>query len=155
MIHVPFIAHFPGCEPETVDQQISWLDMYPTLLEMLEITIEKPVFDGRSIAPLFIGESIDNSVRYYSRAFGDKLKFTLRGSRFKYIHNDGVDLLFDLVEDPDELNNIAASYPALTATLRQRGLLLVAANTARSGGTTEVELTPDEERELKNLGYLQ
>ena len=40
----------------------------------------------------------------------------IRDDRYKYVHFAGLpELLFDLVEDPAELNNIAADSPALVA----------------------------------------
>jgi len=40
--------------------------------------------------------------------------------------------------------------------MRQRGMLTIAANAALRGDQgLEVELTPEDEKELRNLGYLQ
>jgi arylsulfatase A-like enzyme len=156
MIRVPFIVHVPGAEPAVIEQQVGLIDIFPTLAEMLDLRVDDSAFEGRSIAPLLNGVQQSPARFYYSRAFGDKLKFTLRGEQYKYIYQDGVDLLFDLQQDPHEQNNIAGKLPVLAASMRQRGLLLVATNSAkRAESGDEVELKPEEEEELRNLGYLQ
>lgn len=154
MIRVPLIIRGPGIGAAHIGGQVGLVDFFPTLDELFGLTAAVE-FDGTSFAGELFDVRRPSTETYYSRAYGDRLKFTLRGERFKYHYIDQADFLYDLSTDPGERTNLASSRPALTAMLRQRGLLLVSTNTARSGAGSMVELTRDEEEELRNLGYLQ
>ena len=161
MIRVPLIVRIPGVEPRRVEQQVGLVDIFPTLRELFNLEVEETGFQGRSLAALFTGGEQTSGSYYYSRAVDnalgidiDRIRFSLRGERYKYIFNDFVEELYDLLNDPAESENIAGRFPVLASTLRQRGMLLIATASELAGGE-EVELLEDEEEELRNLGYLQ
>ncbi len=156
MIRIPLIVRVPGVEPREVEQQVGLVDFFPTLVELLDLETEATHFDGRSIAPMLAGREQEPTDYYYARATSTKLIFTLRGERYKYVFDDYREALFDLATDPNEIRDISADHPVLATYLRQRGLFMVASNAAlRTDEGKEVKLTPEEERELRNLGYLQ
>lgn len=157
MIRVPLIVHFPGVQPRVEEQLVGLIDILPTLVELFDLPVESVQFDGRSFAPLLLGRELQPADYYYCRA-ADKggLKFCLRGQRFKYMHDGPRMEFYDLEGDPRETDNIIGRYPATAASLRLRGLMMIKAREALRGGEgEEVELTDEELRELRNLGYLQ
>jgi arylsulfatase A-like enzyme len=154
MIRVPLIVRGHGVRAHEVSRQVGLVDLFPTMDELFNLA-SGVNFDGASFAASLGGDTELLTGAYYARAYGPRLKFTLRGERFKYQYIDHADFLFELPTDPGERQNIAARYPALTAVMRQRGLLMVATNSARSGKGSLVELSAEEEEELRNLGYLQ
>jgi len=147
---LPFIARVPGIGPSEVKAQIGLIDLFPTFVELLDLDAEAARFEGRSVAPLFAGGTLPDSPYYYSRATGDKLIFALRGERFKYIFFDPREELYDLRADPLEKKDIFEKHPVLAAMLRQRGMMIVAAGIAGKRAVLE----PEQEEELRNLGYL-
>jgi arylsulfatase A-like enzyme len=156
MIKVPLIVRVPGVAPREVRQQVGLIDFFPTFVELFDLQVENVRFEGRSIAPLLAGQEMEPGDYYYARAVGNNLIFMMRGERYKYIHHDYREELYDLQLDPGETVNIIGDRPALADYLRQRGLLAIAANAAlRSDEGREVELSPEDEKELRNLGYLQ
>ncbi len=147
---LPFIVRVPGIGPGEVKAQIGLIDLFPTFVELLGLDAEGVRFEGRSVAPLLAGANLPDSPYYYSRATGDKLIFTLRGQRYKYIFFDPREELYDLKADPGETGNLIEKHPVLAAMLRQRGMMIVAAGVAGKRAVLE----PEQEEELRNLGYI-
>ena len=82
--------------------------------------------------------------------------FAMRGEQYKFISHHNRDELYDLRKDPLEKANIIHSYPVLAATIKQKGLMTTYLNRRRANqAEQELELSEEEERELRNLGYLQ
>jgi arylsulfatase A-like enzyme len=150
MVLVPFIARVPGTDPGEIEQQVGLIDLFPTFVELFSLDAGGAHLEGRSLASIFAGGEPGEAPYYYSRATGDKLIFTLRGERYKYIHFDPREELYDLQSDPAELKDIIEQRPVLAAVLRQRGLMIVAAGVASERAT----LAPEDQEELRNLGYL-
>jgi hypothetical protein len=76
----------------------------------------------------------------------------MRGERFKYIHNNYKEELYDLISDPDERYNLADVYPAYVAALRQKGMAI--AKSTPIADEEQAKLTKKQIQELRNLGYL-
>ncbi len=112
---VPFIISFPGRIPAgEVDRGhlISGLDIAPTMCDYAGI--EGPKMVGRSLRPLF--EETDPGWRDYvvsELTVGREAPMRgrmLRGRRYKYClysEGDRRQQLFDMVEDPGEMRNLA------------------------------------------------
>jgi N-acetylglucosamine-6-sulfatase len=115
-MRVPLLVWAPGMvKPNSVvDEVIMNVDLAPTFLELAGI--KKPAqMQGESFASILRGNSISwrNKVfyeYYWEAAFPQTPTiFAVRTDRFKYIFNYGVwDLneLYDLKEDPYEMNNL-------------------------------------------------
>jgi arylsulfatase A-like enzyme len=122
-VHVPLIFSGPGVPAgEDRDSLCYLLDIYPTLCDLLGLDTPSSV-DGRSLHPLLAG---DTSGRRDTLHFAYRhLHRGVRDERYKLIEYavDGrrTTQLFDLLEDPHELANLAGnpgSRPHL-ARLRQ------------------------------------
>ena len=118
-IRIPFLMRFPGVIPAGTrrEELIQSIDMAPTLLELAGM---KPAatIEGRSLIPLIKGEAKDWRksilIEYYSDTVFPRIVNmgykALRTGRYKYIHYlelEGMDELYDLQEDPWELDNLA------------------------------------------------
>ena len=155
MIRVPMIVKVPGIEPKVIDQQVGLVDVYPTLAELLNLDTNNITFQGRSLAGWLSGNEQAGGDVYYARAISAKFVFMARGEKFKYIHDNYKEYLFNLENDPGELINLIDKYPVLAKTLRQKAFIHMAASEKIQSGGEEVELSAEDEEELKNLGYLQ
>lgn len=155
MIRVPLIIRIPGVKPGRVAQQVGLIDVFPTLAELFDLDVKGTKFDGKSLVPLIMNGVKETGDYYYARASGNKLTFSLRGDRFKYVHDDYKEEFFDLKADPDELHNIIDQHRALASLLRQKALVMIAVNSSlRNDQGRDVELSKEDEDELRNLGYL-
>lgn len=128
-LRVPLLVQFPETEyaGTRVEHPVSLLDLMPTFLEIAEINEHLPI-RGHSLMPLIKGESeIFWDVFAESHAEGIYgTCFMLRTARYKYIyivHQNGTDVqLFDMLNDPDEWNNLADNpdYASLADNLREK-----------------------------------
>ncbi len=114
--HVPLIIwHPPGFKPRRVKEPVSLADIMPTLSHIGgSDNLAKPV-DGRSLLPLLQGAKENPD----ATAWGEYLAegavapmYMVRRGPWKYIHTPvDPDQLFNLIDDPNELNNLAATHP--------------------------------------------
>lgn len=118
-MRVPMLAHCPELiEPgSTIEAVVQNIDIAPTVLEMAGVYTPDQM-DGRSMAPLFAGDQEDWRDRIFYEYFWEPsfpqtpTMFAVRTDRYKYIFNYGVwdaNELYDLQEDPDEVNNLIRS----------------------------------------------
>jgi lipoteichoic acid synthase len=119
-VHVPLIFLCPrlahlGPHRAAVGSHI---DLWPTVADVLGLQ-PHPQWQGRS---LFDPIPENERRAYFSRSGGYGAGLAVREGRFKYIYDydDNLDLLFDLEDDPGELNNLAASEPDYCIRQRRR-----------------------------------
>ncbi|MDA0348745.1 MAG: sulfatase-like hydrolase/transferase [Verrucomicrobia bacterium] len=119
-VRVPSMVRWPGVIPAgtRIPETTSNLDWYPTLLEMAGIpNPENKLLRGRGILPLLRGESPtewDNdmfgfysSSEAYARQFVDEMRMmrTPQWKLVRYLLASERDELFNLADDPEELEN--------------------------------------------------
>ena len=111
----PLLVRLPGGKKGDVDQMVQNIDYGPTILDLAGI--EKPAdMHGESFLPLLRGEELPDwrkSLYYHYYEYPDEhavcKHYGVRTERYKLIHfYEDIDSweLFDLQEDPNELNNI-------------------------------------------------
>lgn len=161
-LHVPLILHGPGApRGRVIGERGRLVDFLPTLAELLDLPAPRETLDGTSLVPLIAGRRESEPREVYSEvrhASEDRLKrdpemYSLRVKDWKFIHRPtrGVQELYDLATDPDELVDVSAAHhdlvQALTYRLGQLGAL--------GGALPSLEgLSAEQIAELKRLGYL-
>ncbi|XZE55604.1 sulfatase family protein [Planctomycetaceae bacterium SH139] len=116
-MRVPLIAWAPGkIQPaSTIPQLVQNIDIAPTILELADVASPADQFDGRSFAPLLLGEEVPwrKHVLYeYHWEWNFPATPTLlaiRTQRYKYVYYHGVwdrDSFHDLQTDPEERHNL-------------------------------------------------
>jgi arylsulfatase K len=110
---VPMVIAGPGIEGNRrIDNIVSLIDIFPTVAEMTDITAPDDI-DGESLMPLARGEkteSRDWALALHTGTSCNTTMYMLRRGEWKYIAYPGYQpQLFNLVEDPHEVRNLAHS----------------------------------------------
>lgn len=116
--HIPLIISAPKLfKPRRVKEPVSLADILPTLVDIAtrgKAELARPT-DGRSLYPLLNGapESPDATTWGEYLAEGTVAPmYMLRRGPWKYIHcPTDPDQLFNLIDDPNELHNLASAHP--------------------------------------------
>lgn len=124
---VPLIMSGPGItEGKEVRTPASHVDTYPFIMECVGED-RPPMYDGHpgvSLSRLAAGENPDRNVLSEYHGMGSTTgAFMIRRGDFKYVHYVAYPpQLFDLVNDPEELHDLAAepSYAAVLRECRER-----------------------------------
>jgi arylsulfatase A-like enzyme len=115
IVKVPLIIKWPGVvekNSRSSDFVYNFLDIQPTILEGCGLEIQ-PFFHGRSLTNMLKGQTEEDWRKevvstYNGQQFGLYCQRMLRNEHFKYIWNmTDVDELYDMVNDPYELENLS------------------------------------------------
>ena len=159
-LHVPLLIKVPGATPRVVGDEVSLVDVMPTLLQALTLSIP-PSVQGRSLLGQVLGRTGGGSSELYSETYLPLLHFRwsqLRGLQahgLKYIDSPQPEL-YDTRVDPHELRNLFKGSQAL-AHERHDQLYAVVRRFTPTGSNTEAakELTdPALLDRLRSLGYV-
>jgi len=140
-LHVPLILRYPGKVPAglRVGGYNRHEDLMPTLLELAGI--ESGIkFDGKSLLPMIRGEVASYESEFYITECTWMRKHGWRTPQWKLIVALEPDMhfkppveLYNLVEDPGELVNLADSQPQMVALLKARMEAWLAKREAETG----------------------
>jgi len=124
---VPMVIAGPGIKHGSSDEPVSLIDLYPTFLELAGADDQLPEgfvqdTNGRSMVPLFNGESADfhgRAIAEYCAECASHPMLMIREGHLKYIQCD-IDppLLYDVVNDPRELVNLAEDPAYASSALK-------------------------------------
>jgi arylsulfatase K len=109
---VPIIVAGPGVRRgAVVDDLVSLIDVYPTLMDMAGLTTPQGL-TGCSLMPKLAGGKAPGRPGWafseYHSNFQNTSSFMLRRADYKYVVYAGYEpQLFDLAADPDEIHNLA------------------------------------------------
>jgi arylsulfatase A-like enzyme len=152
--HVPLIVHGADVAAKRVKAVTSLVDVLPTVLDLLGITLPG-VIDGESLAPALRGVEVADRTVYaesmYAQRFGWAPLRMIRVGTLKYIDAPRPEL-YDLRTDPLEERDLADARPATVADMRER-LVDLAVETP-SQPAERAALEPETLRGLAALGYV-
>lgn len=159
---VPLIMHVPGIREEgVIEEQVSLLDVMPTLLELGGISAPKGLL-GASLTPLWDGRrELNLPETAVCEMWRDQWHIiAVRTEKEKLIwdsKNPESPLWFDLRVDPGETNNIYDQVDAEGETLSDQVKLVLhrMKATKPEAAVLEPELDDDLKARLRDLGYIE
>lgn len=156
--HIPLIIRFPGLKPSRVSAVVSQIDIMPTLLAYLGLEIPAQV-EGESLLSLMKGEEEETERAAFLESKTALLHFgwaPLSGivtSRYKYIKAPKPEL-YDLQNDPGELNNLFSPENKIALQLRARLDQMEQEYNRLKIESQEAEIDPRTKAQLEALGYV-
>lgn len=120
-VRVPLIVSGPDIAPgQRIETPVSLVDVAPTICELAGIE-RRDCFDGESLLPLARGETSQSrgwALASYCGVTSNTLSWMLRKGDFKLIVHEGYSpRLFNLRDDPGELNDLIGREPEIAAEL--------------------------------------
>ncbi|MBD3253771.1 MAG: sulfatase-like hydrolase/transferase [Candidatus Lokiarchaeota archaeon] len=127
MMRIPMVLRYPGVveEKQVSDKLVSNIDLAPTFLDAAGLKFSEPV-DGRSLLPISKTPESEWREDLMCETHGHYILHNGRmlvTDRYKYVWNeDDLDELYDLKEDPFELNNLInlGEYKDILDDLKKR-----------------------------------
>lgn len=160
-IQVPLIIKLPRSRDagRRVTAPVQHIDLVPTVLALTGLArdseLAPPAGRGRSLLPLIEATGTLPPVQIYSESLSPRLHF---GWSELYALSDGLhryilaprDELYNVLQDPKELNSIAADRPQVRSAMRR------ALDGIRAGGdiTPASPISDEDRRKLAALGYV-
>ena len=158
---VAAILHGPGLGTQRVSEEVSLIDIGPTLLELAGL--EPPAgIDGLSLVPLLRGGAGATELSghlaqrpVFAHRWADQrhLWSVVLGG-WKLIHSPVGDELFHIAEDPDEREPVTDRFPEKAAELRELIEGYKERDYQPDSLRKEVPLSDATLEELKKLGYI-
>lgn len=168
-LHIPLLVRFPGTGGPRgrVYALTQTIDLFPTLLDLLGIPGSRSSLQGKSLLPLLTGEVSKVNDYVVSRTASDECCYTVRDARGALLLHEGAGgrVRYDLDADPWETVDVYRKDRARAAALERafadyaRGqryppkAFRDLAPAGRAAKPPRTELTPEQRRALRSLGY--
>jgi arylsulfatase A-like enzyme/Flp pilus assembly protein TadD len=159
-LHVPVIVRVPGAAPHVISDEISSVDIMPTVLQALKIPIP-PSVQGRGLLSEVLGRPASGSSNLYAETYLPLLHFhwnqlrSYQSRGMKYIEAPRPEI-YDTRADPHELKNLYPTRQALGHSLHDDLFAMLRRYTpSAANASAEKELTdPALLERLRSLGYV-
>jgi arylsulfatase A-like enzyme/Flp pilus assembly protein TadD len=162
-IHVPLLFKLPGevLARRRVNTRVRLVDVAPTLLSMLSLPLP-PTFQGESLLPFMKMKDLQKGTEdlpayaetdYPRRAFGWSALRSLRAGKYLLVHAPKREL-YDQSEDKNAAHNLAASSPAVAATLQAQIDDFHEKTASYHEKSSQAPLTSEQSENLSALGYV-
>lgn len=162
LIRVPLLfSGFGITQPKVIHNQVRQIDIFPTLMDLLQLPSLQTTIDGITLHPLMENKSTEEPPAYIETGSRDPKKLGniigIRTANYKYLRSRHDPMehvsLFDLRTDPFEKNNIAQTQKEIVQKMES-----TLENIRRNIIQQEPEVSDTEskkiEEELRKLGYL-
>ncbi|MEN6643245.1 MAG: sulfatase-like hydrolase/transferase [Armatimonadia bacterium] len=120
-VNIPLICAGPRIAAQGRNAELTGLqDILPTLAGLTNSPLPQSV-DGDDLSPLLADAAARGREFYVSQSLASPAqRYMLRTRQYKYVYHElgGVEELYDEVEDPQELRNLAKERPEVVSELR-------------------------------------
>lgn len=160
LLHIPLFLKGLGLPKKNISNQVSTLDIFPTIFDIVGIPYKKSKFYN-SLVPLINNRKIPSldiflhTIPYQKESLLDRVG--IRTSKFKYFRNSRNSKkdvhLYDLENDPHENNNIAQDNLEMVEKMEDK-LSNMQKDSKKFDETLDQKEDEEISKELKKLGYM-
>ncbi|SFS06551.1 Arylsulfatase A [Halomicrobium zhouii] len=153
LVHVPLVFDVPGREGRRIDQQVSLIDVPPTLYDLLGVETPAAV-QGHSLKPLMDGDEREEGVVICTASGGEML--ATRTPEWKLLWDREQDTveLYHLVDDPGETVDVSGENHEVVERFRNLLEDHIAEARATDTDLPDVEESDEVKQRLEDLGYV-
>jgi arylsulfatase A-like enzyme len=160
IVHVPLVIDIPGTDAKKITEQVSLVDVPPTLADALDLEVPTR-WDGESRLPLVDGNGTGRTVAFVDVAEELKSEHAAvrRADGWKLLrHREDGEFLFDLSENPEEepttnrIDDSPTRYDELSEMLDMHVREMANRREDEQSGIQDEEMIEDH---LKELGYME
>lgn len=155
----------PGIRPGLRTENVSGVDLLPTLLELIDAPVPERV-DGRSLVPLLRGGEGATALRAdlaqrallahrVNRHSADRQLWAVVRGPWRLIVTPEGNQLYDLRSDTEEVHDLSAREPDTVAALRSELARFQRATPVEAVAEATVLLDPLGVQQLRKLGYVE
>lgn len=125
IVNVPFIIKTPNGKHQIVNEMCEGIDFVPTILDFCGIQKPKNLL-GKSLLLLLQGKVSVHKENIFCERFYDNqsAEYMIKTNEYKYCVMKDKEFLFDVKQDPDELNNIVLDKKYQIILSNMRALLI-------------------------------
>ena len=154
VINVPLIVRIPGRGSAAVERPVALLDLFPTVLEALDISVTHSLAGTSLLAPP--AEDAPVPAPIFSETSRTRELRGVVSGHHKLIVNleTGRQQLFDLAADPTETHDLLGAPPPELPILRRDLESWLERQRGLQAEAEEIELSPQEQARLEALGYV-
>lgn len=161
-LHVPLIMRLPGLIPSAsiIDQDVCSVDIMPTVLDLLKIKADEASCQGQSLTKFLEGSKKQMERELFSETYYTLYNHHwsqlegLRAGRWKFIKAPRSEL-YDLLNDPREMNNLFNKEKEIAKQLESRLLSFQKMVSAKQEYlSSSLPMDKDTQDRLKSLGYV-
>ena len=160
LLHIPFFISGLNLKSKIIGNQVSTLQIFPTIFSLIEIPYKKTKYAESLIELINDNNMLEKEIFLHTIPYEKKSsldRIGIRSSKFKYFRNSTdskKDIhLYDLKNDPYENNNIAKNNPSIIKKM-ENTLEEIQKNSSK----LEENLNDEEDEiiteELKKMGYM-
>jgi choline-sulfatase len=157
-IEVPLIFKLPGkSTAQRIANTVGLVDIVPTVCAMLGIELPAPI-QGQDLSPCFNGRPLPSAERHLFCQSLEPSKYNANSllgvvtDEYKYIHTTRPEL-YDLLNDPNELSNIAGEQPDRLQAM-DTALSQILAEATQPQANSRAGLDEETRQRLESLGYV-
>lgn len=155
LLHVPLVINAPGVSTRTVKNQVSLIDIGPTIYDLVEVETPEAV-QGASLVPFLTGNNEKEDGRRVIGASRDGNRLAVRTPEWKCLWNRKAEAveLYHLRDDPDEQHDVSSDNPQIVEQFKRLLKNHVAEARATDTDLPEVEESEEVKQRLEDLGYV-
>ncbi|MBN2694112.1 sulfatase-like hydrolase/transferase [bacterium] len=120
-IWVPLMIRFPDMQPQIIEQEVAHIDIFPTLLDYLNIDLP----DGKELSGISLFDRIGNSENppVFSMSYRhgkEEYSMIYKGYKIIYFYKQNIKKIYNIQDDFGEENDLSSESPEILYELSKK-----------------------------------